>query len=177
MHTRYAPALILVLLIAGCGKGAAPGTDKTDSRQQLETRLKQLVSDRVMAAETARSGSLAAYQTETGTLDNVLLAIDALWKAKLGAANTADQRIAAHVERIEYLWQLQISIEHLFRKGLRGGEAEKMYRMEYGLADAEIALIDECVAEGQPYPAALAKLQNRRKVSPGDDEEVEAVKP
>jgi hypothetical protein len=81
------------------------------------------------------------------------------------------QRIAAHVDRIEHLWQLQSKIKDLFDNGARGGEADKMARIEYCLTDAEIALIDECVAYAQPYPAVLAKLQNRPKYfEHGDDE-------
>ena len=104
---------------------------------------------------------MAAYEAETVPLENVIVSIDALWKAKLGAADTAPQRIAAHVQRVQYLWQLEMKIEDLFQTGERGGEANKRYRIEYCLTDAEMALIDACVADKQPYPAALARLPDR----------------
>ena len=182
MHARntcYAPALILVLLAAGCGRGTAPAADNTDAPQQLETRLKQLLADRVTVAKLASAGCLAAYQAETVPLDNVIWAIDALWKADLAVATTADQRIAAHVKRIEQLWYLDEKVKALFDRGLRGGEGEKMARAEYCLTDAEIALVDQCVDDGQPYPAALAKVQNRPKYfDHGEDApDEEAAKP
>ncbi|HEY1785813.1 MAG TPA: hypothetical protein VGG30_09705 [Pirellulales bacterium] len=180
-NTRYAKALVLVLLAAGCTERAASSAEKPAGRQQLEARQKQLRADRVTVAKEASAAYLAAYQADTVTLDNVIWAIDALWKAEFDVATTADQRIAAHVKRIEHLWQLQEKVKALFDKGLRGGEAEKMARTEYCLTDAEIALVDECIAYAQPYPAALAKLPNRPKYfDRGDDDdapEAEAVKP
>ncbi|HEX4146539.1 MAG TPA: hypothetical protein VHY91_23765 [Pirellulales bacterium] len=175
--TRYALALILILLAAGCTERAALAVEKTGDRQQLETRVKQLRADRVTVAKQARMAYLAAFQADTVTLDDVIWAIDALWKAEFDVAKTVDQRIAAHVKRIEYLWQLQTQIKALFDVGARGGEAEKMARIEYCLTDAEITLIDECVAFGKPYPEALAPVQNRAKYFDHSDDEPEAAKP
>lgn len=169
-------AFVLVLVLAGCGNSVnVPAAEKPGNQQSLQARRKQLLADRVKSAQMACEATRAAHEADTITLGDVVRAIDALWNAELGVADTASQRIAAHVKRIENLWQLQMKVDVLFEKGDRGGEAEKMARMEYCLADAEIALIDACVADGQPYPVVLAPLQNRPRFDRDRDDDAPAA--
>jgi hypothetical protein len=167
MHARYLVAMALLLTV-GCGREAAPAS----SKQQLENRLHELVGQRVVDAQRARNAIRAAFEAETVTLDLVTWAIDALWKAKMAAAEGPAQRIDAHVARVQDLGLLQEKIASLFEVGARGGEAEKYAQINYCVETAQIALVDECLASGQQYPQA-AILPDRIPFAPADSDEVD----
>ena len=96
----------------------------------------------------------AAFEADTVTLDVVIWAIDAAWKAELAAATTPAERIDAHVQHVQNLGQIKQKIEALWNVGARGGEAEKYAQAKYSVESAQIALVDHCLAAGLEYPKA-----------------------
>ena len=58
-----------------------------------------------------------------------------------------------HKNYVDRLRQYEQLITALFRVGARGGEQEKYRTIRFSRQAAEIALLDECLAAGQPIPA------------------------
>ncbi len=131
-------------------------------RSAREVRLKQLLVERVDTARTAAMAYRAAFEAETDTLGDVVWAIDALWKAELAAAENPKDKLAAHVERIRHLVQLEQKITALFNVGARTGEAEKYATIKAARESAELELVALCIAEGQAYP-----LRELKSAAPG----------
>jgi hypothetical protein len=150
MPIRYLVVLAL-LLFTGCGRGVS-AADNEDNRQALENKLKQLVADRVESAKMTQMAVQAAFEAETVTMDLLVWATNAQFKADLAAAPTVDERIAAHAKRLQGFRLLFEKIKSLWEVGARGGESEKYSSAKYCMEDAEIALIEECITSGRPYP-------------------------
>jgi hypothetical protein len=168
----------ILLLQVGCQKAAVPAAgDDGGDRPALESKLKQLLAQRVDSARQARIAVQAAFEAGSITIDVLLWANDAVYKAELAAADAPEERIAAHIKRVQNFGQLLNGVESLYNVGARGGEAEKYAAVKYCLETAQIALVDACVADGQPYPAVLAPLQNRPKIDHDDDDAEEAGQP
>lgn len=68
-------------------------------RPARDARLKQLLVERVDTARTAAMAYRAAFEAETVTLNDVIWAINARWKAELAAAENPKDKLAAHVQR------------------------------------------------------------------------------
>ncbi|HEX4144229.1 MAG TPA: hypothetical protein VHY91_12030 [Pirellulales bacterium] len=152
-HQTLALVLLVVLSAAGCGKSRAVlAADKIAEPPSLNARLRQLLVRRVETARKTREAVDAAFQADTVAFGDLVTATNDLWNAELAAANTPEERIAAHRRRVINFRQMEQKIEALHKVGVRGGEAIKYGIARYNRESAVIGLMESCMATGLPYP-------------------------
>jgi hypothetical protein len=145
-RSKFAAALVLVGLALATSLAAKPDAKE---RANLEARLEKLRADRVESARKACEAYRAAFEAETVSLLDVLVAFDAQLDAELDAAKTPDEAIAARKQYVLRVRQAEEKIKALYDVGARGGEAEKYAKVKSCREAAEIALIKAQLAEGQ----------------------------
>ncbi|HEY1785831.1 MAG TPA: hypothetical protein VGG30_09795 [Pirellulales bacterium] len=161
MRTHHFLGLIsiVVLIAAGCGKNGSVLAAEKAEPPSLNAQLRQLITARMQTARQTRDAVETGFQADTVLLGDLVTATNDLCNAELAAANTPEERIAAHKKRVAFFRQIEQRIEALSKVGVRGGEATKYATARYNRESAVIALMETCMATGQPYPRFDAVLE------------------
>jgi hypothetical protein len=147
--------VIALPLLAGCGGSSQPAGGEVVAAPELKARLKELRVEQLKSARAAQDAVRASYNVGSIQLDAMFPVMEAVWKAELAVATTPQERIEAHRHYIGYLRQLDEQMSLKFDLGAPSVQAAERYLTVYERQNAEIALVEECLASGLPLPTAF----------------------
>lgn len=128
----FAVGAVLVFAVDDVGgQGAA----------QAQARLAELLQDRVVAAERAVDATAAAYPIGTASLEAVIDAVNKRAEARLAVAASDAERAEALRARVNFLQEMERSIEAKTKASRAGGDIANYYLVLRERQSAEIALL------------------------------------
>ena len=171
MLVKGSRLLVLVLAVAfGMARNNYAADDEAVTDASV-VHLKKLLLERLQTVRQFAAATSAAYQTDTVTLDLLILANQELLEAELEMAtalelpSTAQDRIDIYKKMIENAKQVEAKVKLLFDRGARGGEADKYYQAKAARLRMEIALQRELLATQRTQRKWTAQLVENGRLS------------
>jgi len=146
MNVRgFTVVVVATLLLATDTTVALRGAPHEDqANADLEKQLHELLQERVTTAERALDAMQAAFEAATVTTFDYLDAVNQLTEARLSAAKSPAQKLAALERRVERMRKTERTVELLYQGATSDGAvtAKDYFTVKRERQSAEIALID-----------------------------------